>query len=80
MINTDALCFQGLGLGQRAGHAVQDKAVFAVGLGYPLRDDAENQLVGNQAAFVHILFCLFAQVSAVGNGLAKHVPGRNGGD
>ena len=65
MINTDALCFQGLGLGQRAGHAVQDEAVFAIGLGYPLRDDAENQLVGDQIARVHVGFCFLAQLGAI---------------
>ena len=80
MVDFHTLCFQSLRLGQRAGHAVQDEAVFAIRLAYPLRDDTEDQFVGNQATFVHVLLCFLAQVRAIGNGLAKHVPGRNGGD
>ena len=75
VVNSDTLCFQGLSLGQRAGHAVQDETVRTVGLGHPVSDDAENQLVGNQGAFVHILFCLFTKLRTIGDCLTEHIPG-----
>ena len=80
MVDFHALVLQSLSLGQRAGHAVQDEAVLAVGLGHPVRDDAEDQLVGDQIARIHVFLCFSAQLSAIRNGLAEHVPGRNGGD
>ena len=80
MVDANAHFFQSLRLGQRAGHAVQDEAVLAVGLGHPLGDDAEDQLVGDQEAIVHEFLCFLAQLGTIRHGLAEHIPGRNGGD
>ena len=80
MVDFHTLCLQCLCLSQRAGHAVQNEATGAIGLCHPVSDDAENQLVGNQIARVHVGFCFLAQLGAICNGLAEHIPGRNGGD
>ena len=80
MVDANAHRLQSLGLGQRTGYAVQDKAVLAVGLGHPVRNDTEDQLVGNQETIVHVLLCFLAQLGAICHGLAEHIPGRNGGD
>ena len=80
MVDADALGFQGFRLSQRAGHAVQNEALCAVALSHPVGNDAEDQLIGNQRAFVHVLLGLFSQLRAVGHGLTEHVPGRDGGN
>ena len=54
MVKHDAGLVQGLGLGQGAGHAVQDKALGTVGLLQPLGHDADDHGIGDQLACVHI--------------------------
>ena len=80
MVDTNSLGFQRFGLGQRAGHAVQNEAVCAVALSHAVGNDAEDQLIRDKRAFVHVLLGLFSQLRAVGHSLTEHVPGRNGGN
>ena len=79
-IELDTGLLQGLSLGDGAGHPVQDIALLAVGLGQPLGDDADDDVVRDQLAGVHILLGLQAHGGAVGHGGAEDVAGGNGGD
>ena len=54
MIELDTGLFQRFRLCDRSGHTVEDVALFAVRLGKTLFDDADNDLIGNQMAFVHV--------------------------
>ena len=54
MIELDTGCLKSFRLRDRAGHTVEDVALFAVRLSQTLFDDADNDLIGNQMAFVHI--------------------------
>lgn len=54
MVKLDPMCLQGFGLGDGTGHTVQDITAGAVGLGQPLLNDADDDLVGNQLAGIHI--------------------------
>ena len=58
MVDVDPSCFQRFRLGQRARHTIQNKAILTVGTAHPLRDDIENNIVGNEAPFVHDLLLL----------------------
>ena len=80
MVQMNTAVIQGLGLGQRAGHAVQDVAVGAVGLRDPLCHNADDQLVGHQMTGVHAGLDLKAQRSLVLDGSAENVTGRDGRD
>ena len=80
VVDFHAFRFQGLGLGQGAGHPVQDEAVCAVALGDPVSDDAQDQLVRDQRALVHVLLCFFTKLRTIGDCLPEHVPGRDGGN
>ena len=71
---------QRLGLGQGAGKAVQDEAVFAVLLGQPLPHDAVDHLVGDQATLVDDSLCLLPQGGAGLDGLPQDDAGGDGGD
>src|SRR3954451_1446259 len=62
-----------LGLLVRAWEAVEEEAVLGVGLGEPVEDHADDDLVGDQVAAVHVLLGLLAEVRAVLDGLAQHV-------
>ena len=61
--------------GRWCGHPVQDVAVLAVGLGQPLGDDADDDLIGNQLAGVHIFLGLQSHRRAVGHGGPEDVAG-----
>ena len=65
--------FQNLCLRHGAGEAIEDGAVFAVVGGQLFLHQADDQFIGNQVTTLHIGFCLFAQISAVGDGLAQKV-------
>ena len=80
MVDPDISCLQRFRLSQCAGHTVQKEAVLASGLGYPFRNDVENDIVGNQGTFVHEFLDFPPQLRAICHGLPEHVPGRNGGD
>ena len=80
MVKDDAGLLQGLGLGDGAGHPVQDIAVGAVGLGQPLHHDADDHSVRDQLASVHIALGLEPHGRAVLHGRAQDVPGGDGGD
>ena len=79
-VEGDARLLQSLGLGDRAGHAVQDEAGLAVVLGQALGDDADDHLVGDQLAGVHVLLGLQAHRRAVLHGGPEDVASGDGGD
>ena len=75
LVDADAHLLDGLGLGDGAGHAVQDKALGAVGLGQPLLQDADDDVVRHKAAGVHVALGLQAHLGAVLDGGAQDVAG-----
>ena len=76
-LNTGLL--QGLGLGDGAGHPVQDVALLAVRLGQALGDDADDHLVRDQLARVHVASGLESHGRAVFHGSPQDVACGNGG-
>ena len=68
---------QGLGLGDRAGEAVEEGAVRAVGLGEALLDETDDDVVGHELALVHHGLGGEAERRAGLDGGAKHVARRN---
>ena len=79
-VKDDARLLQGLGLGDGAGHPVQDIAVLAVVLGQALVHDADDDLIGHQSAGVDIRLGLQAGGRAVLDGGAENIAGGDGGD
>ena len=79
-VDVDARGLQSLGLGDGAGHTVEDIPVDAVGLSKALVYDADDNIVGNEPAAVHICLSLKPDGSAVFHGRPKDVSGGNGGD
>ena len=61
------------GLGDGAGHAVEDVAVGAVALGEPFLDDADDDIVGDQRAGFDVLLGLQPHGRAVFHGRAQDV-------
>ena len=45
MVDSYTLCIQNFRLDQGAGHPVQNEAVFAIGLGNPLRNDGKTMIL-----------------------------------
>ena len=74
------MCLQGFGLGDGTGHTVQDITAGAVGLGQPLLNDADDDLVGNQLAGIHIGLGLQADGRTGLDGGTEDVTGGNGRD
>ena len=56
-----------------AGEAVEDEAVGAVGRLDVVLDDADDEIVRDQAATLHHGLCLLAQLRALGDGRAQQV-------
>lgn len=79
-VKADAVALQGFGLSDGTGYAVQDEAACAVGLGQPLLDDTDDDLIRNQLARVHIALGLQADGSALLDGCAQDIAGGDGGD
>lgn len=57
-VDIDTCLLKRFGLRDGSGHTVEDIAVFAVGLGKALVDDADNDIVGNELAAFHIRLSL----------------------
>jgi len=79
-VEADAGLLHGLGLGDGAGHAVQNITIGAVGLLQALIDDTDDDLIRHQLACVHVLFGLEAGGSAVFHGCTQNVTRGYGGD
>lgn len=60
-VKGDAHLFQGLGLGNGAGHPVQDKAVLAVRFRQAFGDHPDDNFIGHQLAGIHIRLGLQAK-------------------
>ena len=80
MIEADARLLQSFGLGDGAGHPVQNIALGAVGFCHPLHHDADDDLVGDQLARVHIGLSLLAHLSALLDGGTEHISRGDGRD
>ena len=80
LVDADAHGLDGLGLSDGAGHAVQDEAVGAVVLCQAFLQDADDDLIGYQVAFVHIGLGLHSRRRALLDGRAQNVTGGNRGD
>ena len=80
MIELDTGCLKSLRLRDRAGHTVQDEAFRTIGLGEPLFNDADDDLIGYQVAFVHIGLGLHSRRRAFLDSRAQNVTGGNRGD
>ena len=79
-VEPDTCFLQSLSLGDGAGHAVQDVAIRAVGLLQTLVDDADDDLIGDELAGVHVRLGLKAGGRTVLDGGAQDIAGGNGGD
>ena len=79
-VEADTGLLHGLGLGDGAGHAVQNIAIGAIGLLPALIDDADDNLIRHQLACVHVLLGLQAGGSAVFHGCTQNVTRRDGRD
>src|SRR3954453_4229563 len=66
-----------LGLLVGAREAVEEEAVLGVRLGEPVEDHADDDLVGDEVAAVHVLLGLLAEVRLLLDRLAQHVPRRD---
>ncbi len=64
-----------LGLRDRPREPVQQEALGGVGLGEPVADDADHDLVRDQGAALHVLLRLEAHRGALGHGRAQHLTG-----
>ena len=79
-VDIDTCLLKRFGLRDGSGHTVEDIAVFAVGLGKALVNDADNDIVGNELAAFHIRLSLQTYGRAVFHGSTEDIAGRNGGD
>ena len=75
VVELDAGGLHGVGLRNGAWEAVEQKALGAIGLGDALLDQADDDVVADQAAGVHHLLGLHAQRRAGLDGGAQHVAG-----
>ena len=80
LVDPDAHPLDGLGLGDGAGHAVQDEALGAVGLCQPLFQDADDDIIRHKAAGVHVTLGLQAHLGALLDGGPQDVAGGDGRD
>ena len=58
------------------GKAVEDEAVGGLGGVDPLGDHADDHLVGDEVAAIHVLLCRAAELGLVAHRGAQDVPGR----
>ena len=72
--------YPGLGLRHRAGEAVQDKALLAVGLGQTVFDDADDYFIGHQFPGIHVFFGLAAHFRPFFHRCPEDIAGGNLGD
>ena len=79
-VKGDARLFQGLGLGNGAGHPVQDKAVLAVRFRQAFGDHPDDNFIGHQLAGIHICLGLQANGSPVFHRSPENVAGGDGGN
>ena len=79
-VESDTCLLQRLGLGDGAGHPVQNVAIGAVRLLQTLADDADDDLIGHQLACVHVLLGLQAGGSSVLHSCTQDITGRDGGN
>ena len=79
-VETNTCPFHGFSLSNRAGHAVEDITIGAIGLLQSLIDDADDHFIGYQFAGVHILLGLQAGGRTVFHSGTQDVAGGNGGD
>ena len=75
VVEVDAAVLERIGLGQGAGKAVEQEAGGAIGLGDPLLDQADDDVVAHQRAGVHHLLGREAERRAGLDGGAQHVAG-----
>ena len=80
VVKPDPGLLQRLSLSDGAGHAVQDIAVLAVILVQPVMDDADDDLIGDQLAGLHVGFRLLAGGGAVFHGGPEDVASGDCGD
>ena len=66
---------EGLGLGDRAREAVQDRTAGSLGLAQLLHEHVDGDVVGDQLAAVHVGLGPLAQRRAVAQGRAEQVAG-----
>ena len=71
---------QGLGLGDGAGHTVEDIALRTIVLAETLVNDPDDDFIRHQLAGVNIALGLDAGGSAILDGGTQNVAGGNGGD
>ena len=71
---------EGLGLADGAGHPVQNEAALAVRLPDALFHHADDHIIGDQLARVHIALGLQTHRSSLLNGGTEHVAGGDSGD
>ena len=75
MIEPDTGCLERFRLRDRAGHTVEDVALRTIGFGKTLGDNADDDLIGHQMAFIHIGLGLYSRRRAVFDGRAQNVSG-----
>ena len=68
MIELDTGRLKSFRLRDRAGHTVEDVALCTIGFGKPLFNDADDDLIGYQMAFVHIGLSLHSRRRTFLNG------------
>ena len=74
-VDIDTCLLKRLGLRDGSGHTVEDIAVFAVGLGKALVNDADNDIVGNELAAFHIRLSPQTYGRTVFHGSAEDIAG-----
>ena len=79
-VESDTCLLQSLGLGDGAGHAVQNVAVGTVRLLQTLVDDADDDLIGHQLTGIHILLGLQPGGRTVLHSRPQDIAGGDGGD
>jgi hypothetical protein len=68
-----------LRLGDRAREPVEQEAVAGLVALHALEDDADDDVVGDELAPVHVLLGLLPELGALRDGGPQHVPGRDVG-
>ena len=79
MVKVNARVHKRLRLRNGAGHAIQDKTVFAVFLCQTILDDTDDDLIRDKLAGVHKGFRLETHFRAAFQRLSQNIARRNGG-